>query len=237
MRRLLIAALLVIGQFLVTPHASAADPAHIEMYVTPWYNSSGPVIKVGQYSPGLASRNPSAFVATIRRMKSHWSSLNFLELYVGAVQLYDRGFRNEATYWFYSAQYQGRLFAMLVDRNKLGSIGNPSFELYHGQEAFFTLAGPNINGFAFGNIGLLSTIVARVQNENRTVPKMQHIYPGIAFVSDSRWSSVNAELNAGLGKLAAQLNDERAQIDQQRRQNGTQARFEHLTSNPFPGGY
>jgi hypothetical protein len=237
LRRFAIVALLLTGQVLAPPRAFASDPGQIEMYVTPWYNSSGPVIKVGQYSPGLASRNPAAFVATIRRMKNHWSSLNFLELYVAAIQLYDRGFRNEATYWFYSAQYQGRLFAMLVDRNKLGGIGDKSFELYHGQEAFFTLAGPTINGFAFGNIGLLSTIVGRVQNENRTVPNMRHIYPGVAFVNDSRWPSVNAELNAGLGKLAAQLNDERTQIEQERRQNGTQARFEHLTSTPFPGGY
>ena len=221
----------------MTPPATAADPAHIEMYVTPWYDSSGPVIKVGQYSTGLASRNPAAFVATIRRMKAHWNRLNFLELYVAAMQLYDRGFRNEATYWFYTAQYQGRLFAMLVDRNKLGTIGNQSFELYHAQEAFFTLGGPDVNGFAFGNIGLLGTIVGRVRNENRTVPGMRHIYPGVAFVSDSRWQGVNAELNAGLGKLAAQLNDERTQIEQERRQNGTQARFEHLTSTPFPGGY
>jgi len=237
LRRLGLVALLLAGSFLATPRASASDPAHIAMYVTPWYNSSGPVIKIGQYSSGLASRNPAAFVATIRRMKAHWNSLSFLELYVGAIQLYDRGFRNEATYWFYSAQYQGRLFAMLVDRNKLGTIGNTSFELYHGQEAFFTLAGPTINGFAFGNIGLLSAIVVRVQNENRSVPNMRHIYEGVAFVNDSRWPSVNAELNAGLGKLAAQLNDERTQIEQERRQNGTQARFEHLTSNPFPGGY
>lgn len=237
MRRLLLAASLLIGQFLVTAPAIAADPAHIEVYVTPWYDSSGPVIKVGQYSSGLASRNSAAFVATIRRMKSQWNELNFIELYVAAIQLYDRGFRNEATYWFYSAQYRGRLFALLVDRSKLGTIGNPSFELYHAQEAFFTLSGPNINGFAFGNIGLLQSIVGRVQHENRTVPNMRHIYAGVAFVNDSRWPSANAELNAGLGKLAAHLNDERTQIEQERRQNGTQARFEHLTSILFPGGY
>jgi hypothetical protein len=219
------------------PPTIAADPGHIEIYVTPWYNSSGPVIKVGQFSTGLASRNRAAFVATIRRMKTQWHSLNFSELYVAAIQLYDRGFRNEAIYWFYSAQYQGRLFAMLVDRNKLGTIGDRSFELYHGQEAFYSLAGPDINGFAFGNIVLLSTIVRRVQNENHTVPNMRHIYPGVALVSDSQWPSINAELNAGLGKLTAQLSDQRTQIEQQRRENGTQARFGHLTSTPFPGGY
>jgi hypothetical protein len=235
--RLRLAAFFLVGQFLITSRAIAADPAHIEMYVTPWYNSSGPVIKIGQYSAGLASRNPAAFVATIRRMKTQWNGLNFLELYVAAIQLYDRGFRNEAIYWFYSAQYQGRLFAMLVDRDKLGAIGDKSFELYHGQEAFFSLAGPDINGYAFGKIDLLSTIVRRVQNENRTVPNMRHIYPGVAFVNDSGWPRINADLNSGLGKLAARLEEQKAQIEQERSQNGTQARFGRLTSTPFPGGY
>jgi TRAP-type C4-dicarboxylate transport system substrate-binding protein len=66
---------------------------------------------------------------------------------------------------------------------------------------------------------------------------MRHIYPGVAFVNDSRWQSINADLNAGLEKLAAQLNDQRTQIEQQRRENGTEARFGNLTSRPFPGGY
>lgn len=213
------------------------DPGQIAMYVTPWYNSSGPVIKVGQYSPGLASRNPAAFVATIRRMKTQWHDLNFLELYAAAIQLYDRGFRNEAIYWFYSAQYRGRLFAMLIDRDKLGTTGDRPFELYHGQEAFFSLAGPNINGYAFGRIDLLLTIVRRVEKENRTVPNMRRIYPGVEFLNESRWPSINADLNAGLAKLETHLNEQRTQIEQERSANGTQARFGHLTSRPFPGGY
>ncbi|MBV9332730.1 MAG: hypothetical protein JO146_01860 [Candidatus Eremiobacteraeota bacterium] len=231
------AAVLLVAPFLMTQAANAAEPAQIAMYVTPWYNSSGPVIKVGQYSSGLASQNRAAFVATIRRMKTNWNSLDFLELYVAAIQLYDRGFRNEAIYWFYSAQYQGRLFAMLADRDKLGTIGDRAFELYHGQESFFALAGPDLNGYAFGNIGLLSTIVRRVQAENHAVPKMRQIYPGVAFASESRWPSINADLNTGLGKLATHLDDQRTQIEEERRQNGTDARFGHLTSTPFPGGY
>ncbi len=237
MTRLRLAALLVAAQFLIALRATAADPGQIEMYVAPWYNSSGPVIKVGQYSPGLASRNPAAFVATIRRMKTQWHDLNFLELYVAAIQLYDRGFRNEAIYWFYSAQYRGRLFAMLIDHDKLGTIGDRPFELYHGQDAFFSLAGPNINGYAFGRIDLLLTIVRRVENENRTVPNMRRIYPGVEFMNESRWPAVNADLNAGLAKLATHLSEQRTQIEQERSANGTQARFGHLTSMPFPGGY
>lgn len=232
-----VAALLFVSQILLMSRALAGDPAKVDVYVTPYYDSVGPVIKVGKYSSGLASANAGDFVHTIEQMRKHWNDLTFVELYVAAIQLYDRGYRNEATYWFYSAQYKGRQFAMLLDRKKLGTLGDRAFELEHAQEAFFELAGPTINGFAFGNIGLLSAIVRRVQAENRTVVSVNGIYPGVAFIDSSQWPSVNAELNAGLGKLAAQLDGQKEQIARQRSQNGTQARYGNLTSKPFPGGY
>lgn len=230
-------ALLVVLPLALSMPARADDPARVDLYVTPYYDSTGPVIKVGQYSSGLASPNGDDFVDTIRQMRKHWDELTFMELYVAAIQLYDRGYRNEATYWFYTAQYKGRQFALLVDSKKIGSLGDRGFELSHAQDAFFTLAGPTINGFAFGNIGLLSTIVRRVQSENRTVPGVNRIYPGITFIGSSQWPHVNAGLNAGLGQMAAQIDEQKAQIERQRNENGTQARYGHLTSKPFPNGY
>jgi hypothetical protein len=221
---------------LVVP-VSADDPGHINAYVTPYYNSAGPAIKVGKYSVGLASKKPGEFVATILRMKKQWGALNFLELYVGAIRLYDLGYRWEATYWFYSAQYQGRLYALLANKEKLGSIGDQAFELYHAQNAFFQLVGPNINGYAFGDIDSLVKIVRKVQDANYGVPNLQTMYPGVAFEHKSQWQAQNADLNAGLGKLAASLTDQKSQIKQQRAQNGTEARFSHLTSKQFPGGF
>ena len=56
-----------------------SDPAHIEVYVTPYYNSNGPAIDVGPYSSGLAAKNESEFIATIAKMKKSWQTLNFAE--------------------------------------------------------------------------------------------------------------------------------------------------------------
>ena len=55
------------------------DPAHIEVYVTPFYNSKGPTIDVGPFSRGLAAKNEPEFVATIEKMKKSWDTLNFAE--------------------------------------------------------------------------------------------------------------------------------------------------------------
>jgi hypothetical protein len=217
--------------------ALADDPGQIGAYVTPYYNSAGPSVHVGLYSAGLATKNQAGLVATIRRMKKQWNDLNFAELYVGAIRLYDFGFRNEATYWFYTAQYRGRQFAALVDATKAGSIGDPGFELLHAQSGFFELVGPNVNGFAFGNVDLLATIVRRVQHENRNVGNLRAMYPGVTFLPASQWPAKNAAIDGGLGDLADQVVSRKSEIARERAQNGTGARFAHLNSTPFPGGY
>ncbi len=112
------------------------DPAHVEVYITPYYNSKGPAVDVGPFSNGLAAKSESEFLAAIAKMKASWETLNFPEMYVAAIRLYDLGFRKDSIYWFYSAQYRGRLFATLIDQNKMGSIGNAGFELFQAQNAF-----------------------------------------------------------------------------------------------------
>jgi len=153
------------------------DPAHIEVYVTPYYNSKGPAIDVGPFSSGLAAKNEAEFIATIAKMKQSWDALNFPETYVAAIRLYDLGFRKESIYWFYSAQYRGRLFASLIDRDKMGSIGNRGFELFQAQNAFQQLVGPYVNGYAFGDIDQLVPIIEKVQREGKTVPDLTRFTP------------------------------------------------------------
>ena len=210
------------------------DPAHIEVYVTPYYNSNGPVIEVGQFSSGLATKNESDFVATISKMKTSWDSLNFPETYVAAIRLYDLGFRKESIYWFYSAQYRGRLFASLIDRDKMGSIGDPGFELFQAQNAFQQLVGPYINGYAFGDIDQLLPIIERVQREGKVVPDLTKIYPRVSFKPKSEWDAGNKALNEGLTKLLITLKNEKANIKQQRIEHGLEAKFLHLTNKELP---
>lgn len=211
------------------------DPARIEVYVTPYYNSAGPVINVGPFSKGVAANSESEFVATISRMKQSWNSLNFLEMYVAAIRLYDLGFRKESIYWFYSAQYRGRLLATLIDQEKMGSMGDPGFELLQAQNAFQQLVGPYINGYAFGDIDQLVQIIERVQNEGQIVPDLTKIYPNVSFKNRSEWATGNKGLNEGLTKLLT-LKEQKASIKQQRAERGMEAKFSKLTSEELPKG-
>ena len=188
MKRNVIVVLIVICAGLVAGQ-TITDPAHIEVYITPYYNSNGPAIEVGRFSSGLAAKSESEFLATIAKMKQSWETLNFPELYVAAIRLYDLGFRKDSIYWFYSAQYRGRLFATLIDQNKMGSIGNAGFELFQAQNAFQQLVGPYINGYVFGDIDQLVPIIERVQREGRVVPELTKIYPGVVFKPKSEWDA------------------------------------------------
>ena len=212
------------------------DPAHIEVYITPYYNSNGPAIEVGRFSSGLAAKSESEFLATIAKMKQSWETLNFPELYVAAIRLYDLGFRKDSIYWFYSAQYRGRLFATLIDQNKMGSIGNAGFELFQAQNAFQQLVGPYINGYAFGDIDQLIPIIERVQREGKVVPELTKIYPGVVFKPKSEWDAGNKGLNEGLTKLLITLKNEKASIKQQRVERGMEAKFGKLPSKDLPKG-
>ena len=210
------------------------DPGRIDVYVTPYYNSKGPDVHVGSWSKGLATINEPEFVATISKMKQSWNDLRFPEMYVAAIRLYDLGFRSEATYWFYSAQYRGRLFAALVDQEKMGSIGTPALELVQAANAFQQLVGPYINGYAFGNIDHFIQIVARVQKENQTGSDLDKLYPGVAFRQRSEWNAGNSGLNEGLTKFLAVLKDQKATLKKTRTENGTEAKFSRLTTRDLP---
>jgi len=169
-------------------------------------------------------------------MKQSWETLNFPELYVAAIRLYDLGFRKDSIYWFYSAQYRGRLFATLIDQNKMGSIGNAGFELFQAQNAFQQLVGPYINGYAFGDIDQLIPIIERVQREGKVVPDLTKIYPRVTFRPKPEWDAGNKGLNEGLTKLLITLKNEKTDIKQQRVERGMEAKFGKLPSKDLPKG-
>ena len=210
------------------------NPSHIDVYVTPYYTSKGPAVSVGRFSSGLGSPKLDEFLSTIVEMKKDWDRLTFPELYVAATRLYDLGYRKEAVYWFYSAQYRGRQFGVLLDQAKMGSIGSPGFELLHAQNAFYQLVGPYINGYAFGDIDGLVKIVERVQKEGRRVPDLQTAYPGVTFRDKSEWSSANADLADGMNQLISMLKEKKDEIRRQRIDRGMEEKFSKLTSKELP---
>ena len=167
-------------------------------------------------------------------MKKDWDRLTFPELYVGAIRLYDLGYRKEAVYWFYSAQYRGRQFGVLLDQTKMGSMGSSGFELLHAQNAFYQLVGTYINGYAFGDTDGLVKVVETVQKEGRNIPDLQAAYPGVTFKNRNKWPSANAELADGMNQLISMLKEKKDDIKRQRVERGVEKKFSKLTSKELP---
>src|SRR5213079_319089 len=231
MKKLLLALCIInLAWFSLDAIQPVSDPSHIDVYVTPYYNSKGPSVSVGRFSSGLASAKEDEFLTTIARMKKDWNQLTFPELYVAAIRLYDLGYRKEAVYWFYFAQYRGRQFGVLLDRTKMGSIGDPGFELLHAQNAFYQLVGTYINGYAFGDMDGLVKIVERVQKEGRRIPDLEAAYPGVTFRNKSEWPSANADLADGMNQLISMLKEKKDDIKRQRIERGVEEKFSKLTS-------
>src|SRR6266487_1589325 len=239
MNKLSLAVVAVVALYLASFALMAAqpeiNPSHIDVYVTPYYNSKGPEVSVGRFSSGLASAKEDEFLATIAEMKKDWDRLTFPELYVAAIRLYDLGYRKEAVYWFYTAQYRGRQFGILLDQSKMGTIGSPGFELLHAQNAFFQLVGPYINGYAFGDMDGLVKVVERVQQEGRKIPDLQTTYPNVTFRSKSEWESANTDLADGMSKLISTLKEKKDDIRRQHIQQGIEEKFSKLTNKELAG--
>jgi hypothetical protein len=210
------------------------NPSHIDVYVTPYYDSKGPVVKVGRFSSGLASAKKDDFLNTIAAMKRDWDRLTFPELYVAAIRLYDLGYRKEAVYWFYSAQYRGRQFGVLLDQANMGSIGSPGFELLHAQNALYQLVGTYVNGYAFGDTDALVKVVEKVQKEGRHIPDLQAAYPGVTFRNKNEWEPANTELAGGMNQLISMLKEKKDDIRRQRVERGVEEKFSKLTSKELP---
>lgn len=208
----------------------AIDYSRVDAYITPFYTSQGPTVKVGRFSSGLAASKEEEVLATISKMKKDWDRLTFAELYVAAIRLYDLGYRKESIYWFYSAQYRGRQFGTLLDQSQMGSIGSAGFELLQAQNAFYQLVGPYINGYAFGDADGLMKIVERVQKEGRKLPDLEAAYPGVTFKKKSEWKSANDQLADGMGQLVSILKEKKEDIRRQRVEQGIEEKFAALTN-------
>ena len=88
----------------------------------------GAQISVGSFSKQLATANADTIGQVAAEMKKQWDSLSVVAMYVVAIRLYDLGRKDDAVYWFYSADLRGRLFSSILAASNPQHIGAPAFE-------------------------------------------------------------------------------------------------------------
>ena len=203
--------------------ASTRPP--MPVYITPFYDSDGTKISVGEHSKKLADADAESILDIAAELKKEKDKLRAEVMYVTAIRLYDLGHKDEAVYWFYTAQYRARVFNSMLDQGKMGGIGTEAFELNHAYNAFNQLAGVYINGYAFGDLTRLERTLGLVVEEGKSVPKLAEVYPKVRFSPEETWAGKHQKESKGLVGLIEYIKKNTDSIKEQRKKNGIEGKY------------
>jgi hypothetical protein len=202
-----------------------STPSAMPIYITPYYNSHGPEISVGAHSKKFTTADPDTILQIASDLKKEKEKLRPEVMYVIAIRLYDFGKKDEAVYWFYTAQYRAGVFGSILAEEKIGSIGSEAFELRNAYSSFNQLAGTYINGYAFGDIVALEKTLTKVIEEGKELPKYSELFPGIVFQPESEWDQKIKDRSAKLSGLIDYIKKNADYIKEQRKKNGIEGKY------------
>lgn len=217
-----------------TPQSRAAEAAPgttqairgpMPIYVTPYYDSKGPQVAVGPYSEQIAKANTSSARSLSDALKAHRGELRPEAMFALAVRLYDLGEKDEAVYWFYTAQYRARLFASVVDPSSPRAIGSAGFELMQAYGAFQQLAGEYINGYGFGDLAKLDKTLHVVLEEGMQLPDFATLFPEVKLIPQPDWPAKNKVVNDGLSGMIETIKSQADSIRETRKKNGLDGKY------------
>ena len=189
------------------------------------YVSTNLQINVGNYSEQLGTLNFKELSSLVEEMTAKKDELTPEQMFVLAIRLFDLGDNDNAVYWFYEAQFRAKLFSIALDSAHIGSIGDPSFELPTAYNSFTQLTTDYVNGYAGCDIDNWVSIAKMVKDDNPTPPDLNKIFPGVVFLEKSQWPLLNQQVADGLDGLISYLLNNREAIQQQRKQDNSDARF------------
>jgi hypothetical protein len=188
--------------------ASLRAEVPIPIYITPYYNSEGPQISVGKYSRKLATADAKTILDVAKEFKKEKDQLRIEVMYVAAIRLYDLGQKDQAVYWFYTAQYRARLFMSIVEANRDG-FADAALDVNQPYIAFFELLGPYINAYAFRDLTKLENTLKTVVEQGKVLPNFADLYPGVPFCASESWADKNQEVSDGLKALIERFKEKK----------------------------
>lgn len=190
----------------------------VTIAITPFYDSEGPQINVGEYSQRLGNTNLDALATLSQEMAEQKQTLTPQEMYVLAIRLYDLGEKDGAVYWYYEAQFRAKLFQLAIDPEQMLRVGEPTFELTAAYNSFQKLAGDFINGYAGCDLDNWIRITTLVMNDNPSPPELDQMFPNVTFVERGQWQEINNNVATGLAVLINYIAENGELIKRQRAQ-------------------
>lgn len=191
----------------------------IDIYVTPFYNSSPLQINIGEYSRQLKTNSPRKMLRLAEEIRQRVDEVNAMTLFVLAIRLYDVGEKDAAVYWFYNAQFRKRVFLEMAIG--LDPTGAPA-----ALGAFQELSGRWINGYAFGNPDKLVATLNKVCGDVEHMGYVANAYPGYDFRPASEQQAiVDAQLKGLRESLINHIIENKEDILRQRKENGIEGKY------------
>jgi hypothetical protein len=195
------------------------------MYATPYYNYDPLTITIGKYKKELLTKDTIEIINLAKKIKADINNTDVESIYILSIRLYDLGKKDDAVYWFYTAQSRARIFINMLDAEKMGGMGSEAFELKQLFIAFNQLAGEYINGYALNDFDKGIAVFEKVKGEVKDIKSFKGIYKNISFLDDSHLETEIAHKEEDLGKLIDYVKTNREELRKQRIQNGTQNKY------------
>ena len=201
-------------------NTKAADE-RIGIYIEPYYNSSPFKINVGPYSEALKSNDEAKILDLAQTIKADIDRVDLMTLYVLSTRLYDLNKKDEAVYWFYTASFRRNVFKQTVLDNQHGTEAG---EFTQALDAFKTVLGEFVNGYALGDIDKNIEIITAVIADNRNMKSLSTVYPSLKFDEAKLPEAIKNAVN-DREEFIKYISDNRAEIKKRRTQNGIDGKY------------
>lgn len=204
---------------------SQTSTGQIPLIAVPYYNYSPLKITIGKYRNKLLTKDPAVLLTLAGKIRKDIDRTDVESIYFLAVRLYDLGKKDDAFYWFYTANIRARIFIKTLNPAKEGSIGAPAFERHQLFNAISKIAGEYINGHEFGDMDKALAALQKVHDEIPALKSMSVAYPGISFLGPTVLQSEKDAVMASLAQTIISLRASKADIKKQRAKNGIEGKY------------
>ncbi|MHC4876845.1 MAG: hypothetical protein ACYTGL_10130 [Planctomycetota bacterium] len=161
-----------------TPHVG-----RMPIYVTPYYDSNGPKVAVGQFDHEIASATKDSITQVASKVEAEWPTLRIETMFVLAIRNHDLDQKDDAAFWYYSALMRAQMFESAVV-----SDSKQKRELSRAFLAFGQLIGSYLHGRPLDRTEQFRKNVERALAKSHELPDLLLMYPQFTFKEATSWS-------------------------------------------------
>jgi hypothetical protein len=198
---------------------------HIPFYAEPYYNYDPLKITIGKYKKELLTNDTSELTILAGKIKADINNTDIESLYFLSIRLYDLGKKDYAFYWFQTAKARARIFMNMLDPEKIGSIGDETFELKQLFITFNQIVGEYLNGYGLNDIDKGLAVFEKVKSEVKDIQSYKGVYKNIRFLDDKNIETEKTNKEKDLAQTIDYIKTHKEEIRKQRIDNGTQDKY------------